>query len=442
MAKKTINIGGGANDGTGDTLRVAGGKINDNFNEVYTDINTLKSQGVTGFTGSAGPIGYTGSQASLGSISASIIPDTDVAYDIGSFSYRFNDLYLNGNTIYLGTSTIQSDGNGGITIPGSISTGESMIGFDYAGNFGINSPINTSISNSRKRITFETPYHTGWTLTPEIVVGTFNWTSGNFNVSNDEAQFQFNYYDSTTDIESIDLIDGGSGYAPIAFSDIGIWFLNPNRQELYTPIGVFEGGYSGIRITPALVSLGGFVYDAVEGTIMGTETATGNFNGHDYSITYGLKVDAHGGAIVDPDATTVTIDGGAAVKVDELMVQLFVDINNPRVLLEGYVDQIFTLDFAIKFDKPNKFELYTFAFLGSTKTTLNTSEVIGDLRVYGSVDVGDYLHLNVDGPPIPGSDGMLAICDGIQWDAAGDGERHLLIYLNDKWNIVNLTPIL
>jgi hypothetical protein len=36
MAKSSINIGTIANDGTGDTLRAAGGKINDNFSEIYT----------------------------------------------------------------------------------------------------------------------------------------------------------------------------------------------------------------------------------------------------------------------------------------------------------------------------------------------------------------------------------------------------------------------
>ena len=36
MAKSTINLGTAANDGTGDTLRIAAGKINDNFVELYT----------------------------------------------------------------------------------------------------------------------------------------------------------------------------------------------------------------------------------------------------------------------------------------------------------------------------------------------------------------------------------------------------------------------
>ena len=35
MAQQTINIGTIANDNTGDTLRGAGEKINDNFDELY-----------------------------------------------------------------------------------------------------------------------------------------------------------------------------------------------------------------------------------------------------------------------------------------------------------------------------------------------------------------------------------------------------------------------
>jgi len=37
MAQQTVNIGTSANDGTGDPLRTAFDKVNDNFNEVYAD---------------------------------------------------------------------------------------------------------------------------------------------------------------------------------------------------------------------------------------------------------------------------------------------------------------------------------------------------------------------------------------------------------------------
>lgn len=49
MAKQVINIGALANDGTGDTLRAAFDKVNDNFTEAYNlDINQLSNVDTTG----------------------------------------------------------------------------------------------------------------------------------------------------------------------------------------------------------------------------------------------------------------------------------------------------------------------------------------------------------------------------------------------------------
>lgn len=39
MAKQTVNIGAAPDDGTGDALRTALSKINDNFDELYTDVS-------------------------------------------------------------------------------------------------------------------------------------------------------------------------------------------------------------------------------------------------------------------------------------------------------------------------------------------------------------------------------------------------------------------
>ena len=36
MTKQAIGLGSTPDDGTGDTIRVGGDKINDNFNEIYT----------------------------------------------------------------------------------------------------------------------------------------------------------------------------------------------------------------------------------------------------------------------------------------------------------------------------------------------------------------------------------------------------------------------
>lgn len=48
MAKQTLDIGTNANDGTGDTLRSGGEKINDNFNELYSTLggNSIAANGI------------------------------------------------------------------------------------------------------------------------------------------------------------------------------------------------------------------------------------------------------------------------------------------------------------------------------------------------------------------------------------------------------------
>jgi len=48
-------------------------------------------------------------QTKLGSVSGDIIPDTTEAYDLGSASNKFRDLYLSGNSIELGNKTITED---------------------------------------------------------------------------------------------------------------------------------------------------------------------------------------------------------------------------------------------------------------------------------------------------------------------------------------------
>ena len=50
-------------------------------------------------------------QTKLGSVSGNVVPDTNVAYDLGSAAYAFKDLYLSGSTISLGS--LQLSDNGG-----------------------------------------------------------------------------------------------------------------------------------------------------------------------------------------------------------------------------------------------------------------------------------------------------------------------------------------
>ena len=61
----------------------------------------------TGHIGEGSNLYFTDARVmtSLGSVSTHIIPDTDITYDLGSPTNRFRDLYLSGNTIYIGDTT-------------------------------------------------------------------------------------------------------------------------------------------------------------------------------------------------------------------------------------------------------------------------------------------------------------------------------------------------
>ncbi len=67
MTRQNISVGSSANDGTGDTLRSAGTKINQNFQEIYTqlggDSSTLTTQVTIKDSGGVGTIIFEGTSA-------------------------------------------------------------------------------------------------------------------------------------------------------------------------------------------------------------------------------------------------------------------------------------------------------------------------------------------------------------------------------------------
>ena len=74
----------------------------------------------------------------LGALDGSIIPDTDEAYDLGSSTNKFRDLYLSGNTITLGATTISSASGGSITF------GNATIPVATSGNIIVESDLTTA----------------------------------------------------------------------------------------------------------------------------------------------------------------------------------------------------------------------------------------------------------------------------------------------------------
>jgi hypothetical protein len=65
-----------------------------------------------------------------------IIPDTNVAYDLGSSAYRFRDIYLSGSSIYLGNAVITSTGTA-IDFPTGSTIGGQPVGINEGDIYNI-----------------------------------------------------------------------------------------------------------------------------------------------------------------------------------------------------------------------------------------------------------------------------------------------------------------
>jgi len=72
--------------------------------------------------GSIVELANVSSGTDLGAVGEHILPTTTETYDLGSTSKRFRSLYLAGDTIDIGGSTISSDGTGTIQISASGAT--------------------------------------------------------------------------------------------------------------------------------------------------------------------------------------------------------------------------------------------------------------------------------------------------------------------------------
>lgn len=77
-----------------------------------TSVGTLTSLNVTGNT-------ISGNIATTGSVGSHLVPALDLVYSLGNATHRWSNLYLSGNTIYLGNSIITESANGDVVIENS-----------------------------------------------------------------------------------------------------------------------------------------------------------------------------------------------------------------------------------------------------------------------------------------------------------------------------------
>jgi hypothetical protein len=88
MANQSLGIGAAADDGTGDTLRIAADKVNDNFLEIYTLIGDA-SQLTSGISATATVVTLTAALATT-----SFSPSSSDGAALGTTALEWSDLYL------------------------------------------------------------------------------------------------------------------------------------------------------------------------------------------------------------------------------------------------------------------------------------------------------------------------------------------------------------
>ncbi len=154
MTRQNINVGSSANDGTGDTLRSAGTKINANFQELYTqlggDSSTLSTKVIIKDSSSVGTIIFEGTSAD--SHETKLIATDPTADRTITLPNAAGNVVLDTATQTLTnktltTPTIASITNGGtITIPSGAGTIATIAASQTLTNKTLTSPtINTPI---------------------------------------------------------------------------------------------------------------------------------------------------------------------------------------------------------------------------------------------------------------------------------------------------------
>ena len=130
MTQKAINLGT-ADQGNGDPLRVAFGKVNDNFTELYTALGLIDNSlnlGAFEFTGSvmtttdstAIVIDQATTVTSNLSVGGDVLPSVANGGDLGSNTLPWRSLYVSNNTIYIGGTAVGVDANGALTTGGTV----------------------------------------------------------------------------------------------------------------------------------------------------------------------------------------------------------------------------------------------------------------------------------------------------------------------------------
>ncbi len=289
MAKRTVNLGTIANDGTGDPLRSAFGKINENFDEAYAQILTAD---LTYYVSTAGNDSNDGLTVGTPFLTIQKAINTAVDYNrpsaVGNITIQLANGTYSVTTVILrrfsgsGTITIRGDPTTPANVTITTSAGLAVWAYDSASSWYLNglrlqsSASGTAILSEKgadvyiSAIDFSTGFSTHlWT-----VLGGIIRANGNYSITAGAAQHVTAQTSGSIDVSGRTLTITGTPAFSTAFANVG-YIGNANFAGC-----TFTGSATGSRYSlyaNGVIVTGGAAVTFLPGNAGGTAITGGQY---------------------------------------------------------------------------------------------------------------------------------------------------------------------
>ena len=290
MARKVINRGSAANDGTGDNLRDGAGKINDNFTEIYTALGDGSTITAGSLITDSGSFTLTNKVIALGSNTVSgttaqfntALTDGSFATLAGSEALTNKDLTGSGNTFP--TLSITGDDSSAQTISlggGILFTGGSGITTSVSGSeitFATDGSIVTETStDTLTNKTINGPDNTITNLANSNLSGSAGITNANL------ANSSITIRDDSSSTDAISLgetlvVTGGSGVdTAISSNELTLSVSGLTNSNLSGSAAISNANLANSSVTlgATAINLGATAGSATNFNLSGTSSLSG-----------------------------------------------------------------------------------------------------------------------------------------------------------------------
>ena len=250
MAYQSIGLGTSADDGTGDSLRVGGDKINDNFSEIYTLLGTGSAL-TSGLSTTASVVTLSSAVGTFTTLTPAVSDGTA----LGSASLEFSDLFLaDASTIQFGADqdvTLTHSHNSGLIL-GRTSTAD-----DAFPIFSLATGDNNIASGDKLgQINWFAPNEGAGTDAIVAAASIFVASEGDFSASNNASTMYFSTSTSGTPTERMKITSGGNIVFP---TDGNTFSFGADQDVILTHVadtGLLLNAAMKIQFRDSAISIG------------------------------------------------------------------------------------------------------------------------------------------------------------------------------------------